>query len=238
MFDGMEPPARKPKRESKRKTRYSGADGKPQIELIPRNENQKLYIEALQTGDLVIATGSAGTGKTYVSATHAANLYQQKTIDKIVITRPHVPLGQDIGFLPGDLYEKTAPWALPVLDVFIRHLGKGVVETAIKSGNIEIVPLALMRGRSFDDCVALCDETQNMTVHELKALLTRAGENCQIVLSGDVEQTDLAEQSGLSKIVHMAKKYGIGRVVEFDDKDIVRSNLCRQWIKAFKSEGL
>jgi phosphate starvation-inducible PhoH-like protein len=101
---------------------------------------------------------------------------RRKKIDKIVITRPHVAVGKELGFLKGDLQEKTMPWALPVLDVLEKHLGKGTVETGIKNGNIEMAPLALMRGRSFDNAFIIVDETQNITTHELKMLLTRVGE--------------------------------------------------------------
>jgi phosphate starvation-inducible PhoH-like protein len=189
--------------------------------------------------DQVIVCGPAGTGKTYVAASHAASLYNTKQIDKIIITRPHIEVGKGIGFLPGDLTEKVLPWALPVLDVLEQHLGKGKVETAIKNGNIEIVPLALIRGRSFDNALIIVDEAQNLTVPEMKAMLTRVGENSQIVLDGDVEQTDLKETSGLAKIVHLAKKYSLPiPVIEFTIEDVVRSDICKQWLQVFKDEGI
>jgi len=141
--------------------------------------------------------------------------------------------------LPGSLEEKTYPWALPVLDVLIKHLGKGAVETGIKSGNIEMAPLALMRGRSFENAFIIVDETQNITTHELKMLLTRVGENSTIVLNGDVQQSDLKEADGLSKVIHLAKKHLLPvSVIEFGVDDIVRSDICAQWVRVFMKENL
>ena len=226
-------------KKTRRKTTYKGADKKPTIELLARNSNQQLYIDALKSSSQVIVFGPAGTGKTYMASTYAANQYITKAIDKIVITRPHVAVGKELGFLKGDLTEKTMPWALPVLDVLEKHLGKGVVETGIKNGNIEMAPLALMRGRSFDDAFIIVDETQNITTHELKMLLTRVGDNSTIVLNGDVQQSDLKEADGLSKVIHLAKKYMLPvPIIEFGVEDIVRSDICKQWVKIFMEEKL
>ena len=187
----------------------------------------------------VLVLGPAGTGKTYVTATYAADLYTLKEIDKIVITRPHIAVGKDIGFLPGSLEEKVYPWALPVLDVLEKHLGKGAVETGIKNNNIEMAPLALMRGRSFDNAFIIVDETQNITTHELKMLLTRVGDGSTIVLNGDVQQSDLKEADGLTKIIHLAKKHMLPvPIIEFGVDDIVRSDICAEWVKVFMKEGL
>jgi|TARA_R110000787_G_scaffold186659_1_gene298417 phosphate starvation-inducible PhoH-like protein len=196
-------------------------------------------LEALKSSRQVFILGPAGTGKTYVTATYAADLYTMKEIDKIVITRPHVAVGKELGFLKGDLTEKTMPWALPVLDVLEKHLGKGAVETGIKNGNIEMAPLALMRGRSFDNAFIIVDETQNITTHELKMLLTRVGEGTTIVLNGDVQQSDLKEADGLTKVIHMAKKHMLPvPIVEFDMDDIIRSDITKMWVKTFYAEGI
>ena len=223
----------------KRATKYKGAANKPLVHLIPKTENQALYMKALMEEKQVICMGPAGTGKTYVVATHAANRYISKDIHKIIITRPHVPVGRDIGFLKGDLADKTLPWAMPVLDVLEQHLGKGAVETGLKNGNIEVAPMALMRGRSFDNAYIIVDEAQNITIPELKMVVTRVGENSTLVLNGDTKQSDISEQSGLSKAIHLAKKYNISApVVEFTTDDIIRSDVCKQWIIAFDEEGL
>ena len=228
----------KPRR-TRRKTNYKNSDKKQTSGLTPRTDNKKLLIDALREHSQVFILGPAGTGKTYVTATYAADLYTLKEIDKIVITRPHIAVGKDIGFLPGTLEEKTYPWALPVLDVLQKHLGKGAVETGIKNDNIEMAPLALMRGRSFDNAFIIVDEAQNITTHELKMLLTRVGEGSTIVLNGDVQQSDLKEADGLSKVIHLAKKHMLPvPVIEFGVEDIVRSDICAQWVKVFMKEGV
>ncbi len=231
-------PPKKPTR-TRRKTNYKGASAKKTSGLVPRTDNQKALIDALKSSSQVFILGPAGTGKTYVTATYAADLYTLKEIDKIVITRPHVAVGKELGFLKGDLQEKTMPWALPVLDVLEKHLGKGTVETGIKNGNIEMAPLALMRGRSFDNAFIIVDESQNITTHELKMLLTRVGEGSTIVLNGDTQQSDLKEADGLSKVIHLAKKYMLPvPIIEFGLTDIVRSDICAEWVKVFMKEKL
>jgi phosphate starvation-inducible PhoH-like protein len=228
----------KPKR-TRRKTTYKGAATKKVSGIVPKTEKQKELLDALKASSQVFILGPAGTGKTYVTATYAADLYTTKEIDKIVITRPHVAVGKELGFLKGDLQEKTMPWALPVLDVLEKHLGKGTVETAIKNGNIEMAPLALMRGRSFDNAFIIVDETQNITTHELKMLLTRVGEDTTIVLNGDIQQSDLKEADGLSKVIHLAKKHMLPvPIIEFGVDDIIRSDICAQWVKVFMKENL
>ena len=234
MDDFPEKPTR-----SRRKTNYKGADKKSTSGLVAKTTKQKALIEALQGNKQVFILGPAGTGKTYVTATYASDLYTKKQIDKIVITRPHVAVGKELGFLKGDLNEKTMPWALPVLDVLEKHLGKGTVETGIKNGNSEMAPLALMRGRSFDNAFIIVDETQNITLHELKMVLTRVGEGTTIVLNGDVMQSDLKEADGLTKVIHLAKKHMLPvPVIEFGVEDIVRSGITAMWVKTFMEENI
>lgn len=236
-MDNLEPPKKQTR--TRRKTNYKNSTAKPTSGLVPRTEKQRMLLDALKTNTQVLVLGPAGTGKTYVTATYAADLYTTKEVDKIVITRPHVSVGKDIGFLPGTLEEKTYPWALPVLDVLEKHWGKGMLETAIKNGNVEMAPLALMRGRSFENSFIIVDETQNITTHELKMLLTRVGEGSIIVLNGDVQQSDLKEADGLSKIIHLAKKHMLPvPIIEFGLDDIVRSDICAQWVRVFYKERL
>lgn len=224
---------------TRRKTNYKNAANKNTSGIMPKTVKQKELLDHLKTHNQIFILGPAGTGKTYVTATYAADLYTLKEIDKIVITRPHVAVGKELGFLPGTLEEKTYPWALPVLDVLEKHLGKGVVDTAIKNGNIEMAPLAMMRGRSFEKAFIIVDETQNITTHELKMLLTRVGEGSTIVLNGDVQQSDLKEADGLSKVIHLAKKHMLNvAIVEFGIGDIIRSDICAEWVKVFMKEGL
>jgi|TARA_R110000787_G_scaffold115275_4_gene225202 phosphate starvation-inducible PhoH-like protein len=231
----------KPKARSRKaaETTYKGAAKKTTSGIVPKTDNQGKLIKAITESSQVIVFGPAGTGKTYVTATLASDMYLTKEIEKIVITRPMVSVGKDIGILPGELLDKVAPWALPVLDILIKHLGKATVEIALKSGNIEIAPLALMRGRSFDDAFIICDEAQNITTAELKMLLTRVGEGTTIVLNGDVQQTDLKGDSGLVTITNVAKKHKLPvPVVEFNLDDIVRSDICAMWVRAFYAEGI
>lgn len=232
-----EPPKKQTR--TRRQTTYKGAATKPTSGILPRTDKQRELIEAILSSKQVLTLGPAGTGKTYVTATVAADLYTLKEIDKIVITRPHVAVGKDIGFLPGTLEEKAQPWALPVLDVLVKHLGKGAVDTALKSGNIEVATLALMRGRSFDNSFIIVDETQNIEIPEIKMLLTRVGEGSTIVLNGDIQQSDLKGQSGLAKVIHLSKKHMLDvPVIEFGIDDIVRSGICAEWVKVFMKEGL
>lgn len=231
----MQEPAQKRTRRSK--TKFD--NDKTSLTLLPKTERQKDYINALDTASQVVVFGPSGTGKTYVVSSYAASLYHTKAIDKIVITRPHVAVGKELGFLKGDLEDKTKPWAMPVIDVLEEHLGKGVVETGIKNGNIEIAPLALMRGRSFNNAFIICDESQNITFHELKMLLTRVGQNTKLVLNGDIMQSDLKEADGLSKIVHLVKKHMLPvPIVEFQVEDIIRSDMTKMWVEVFVKEGI
>ena len=237
MKNDPEPPKKQTR--SRRKTTYKGASEKAVSGIVPKTVNQGKLIQAINTSQQVLILGPAGTGKTYVTATCAADLYTLKEIDKIVITRPHVAVGKDIGFLPGTLEEKAQPWALPVLDVLTKHLGKGTVETGLKAGNIEVATLALMRGRSFDNAFIIVDEAQNIEIPEIKMLLTRVGEGSTIVLNGDIQQSDLKGTSGLAKIIHLAKKHMLDvPVVEFGVDDIVRSGICAEWVKVFMKEGI
>lgn len=230
----------KPK--GKRASRYKGATEENQSKLVslePLNDNQKLYLQALSNSDQVIVCGYSGTGKTYIAATYAANLYASHVVDKIVITRPVVSVGKDLGYFPGTLDEKMMPWVAPVLEVLVAQLGKGTVETAIKNGNIEVAPLSTMRGRSFKNTFIILDEASNTTVAEMMMFLTRVGKGCKVVINGDVRQQDIKEQSGLSKVFHLIKKYNMPiPIVEFQVEDIVRSDFVKEWIKVFTEEGL
>lgn len=230
----------KPK--GKRISRYKKSEEEAEaklFDLTPLNENQRLYLDALDKSPQTIVCGYSGTGKTFLAASKAANMYLTKQVDKIILTRPNVSVGKDLGYFPGDLNEKFGPWAAPVLDVLQERLGKGVVETGIKNGNIELSPMSVMRGRSFKHAFVILDEAQNTSIPEMKMFLTRIGEGSRVVINGDIKQSDIKEQSGLSKIIHLAKKYQMDiPVIEFGIEDIVRSDICKQWLIAFEQERL
>lgn len=209
------------------------------IKLIPKTVKQSEYLAALLSADQTIVLGPAGTGKTYVAATYAAQQFAVKNIHKIILTRPNVAAGKSIGFFPGTLEDKMLPWMMPVVEVLVKHLGRAVFDIASKNGNIEVAPFETMRGRSFENAFVLLDEAQNTTIDELKMFLTRVGEGSKVVLNGDISQTDLKENSGLKKIIHMVKSHMLPiPVVEFGVEDIVRSSLCKLWIETFIKEGI
>ena len=205
------------------------------IEISAKTYNQQIYARALNEDPLIFVTGCAGTGKTYMAATMAAKMYYEGAIDKIVITRPNVTAGsKSIGFFKGTLHEKMAPWVSPLIDVFIKHLGKQKVEAMMKDENIIVEPFETMRGKSFDNAFIILDEAQNTTYVELKMFLTRIGEDTKVVINGDIAQTDLDEKSGFRRIIHIIKSQMLPfPVIEMTQDDIVRSDVCATWIKAF-----
>lgn len=224
---------------TKRRSKYAENHPKQGIHLLPKNERQREYIEALRTAPQVIVTGPAGTGKTWVAGTKAAQLFHAGQIDKIILTRPNVAAGRSLGFFPGTLEEKMGPWCVPYLEVLEEHLGKEVLDIAIKNKNIDIVPFEVMRGRTFKNAFVVLDEAQNASAHELKMFLSRIGENAQCVLNGDILQTDLREGSGLAKIITVVKQQMLPvPVIEFTMDDIVRSDICAMWIKALHKAGI
>jgi phosphate starvation-inducible protein PhoH and related proteins len=199
---------------------------------------QAKYLAALKSSQQIVVLGPAGTGKTWIAATHAADLFRAGRIDKIILTRPNVPCGRSLGFFPGSLQEKFAPWAVPIADAIKERIGDAAFDIALKRGNIEMAPFEVMRGRSWKNAFILLDEAQNTTVAEIKTFLTRVGENCVSVVNGDVNQSDIHQASGLRKMIELIHAHDLPvPVIEFEIDDIVRSGVCAMWVRAFEGEG-
>jgi phosphate starvation-inducible PhoH-like protein len=203
------------------------------------NPTQADYLDALRKSPQVIVLGPAGTGKTWIAATHAADLYRNRQIDRIILTRPNVPCGRSLGFFPGSLEDKFAPWAVPVAEAIKERIGKAAYDIALKNGAIELVPFEVMRGRSWKNAFVLLDEAQNATPTEIKTFLTRVGEDCTMVINGDISQCDLDRDSGLRVVIDIVAKQSLPvPVIEFGRADIVRSGLCAMWVSAFAEANL
>lgn len=201
-------------------------------EIKPLNYIQEVYMDAIKSNDIVFGVGSAGTGKTFVSASYAASQLFHRKIDKIILTRPNIEVGASLGFLPGTLEEKYSPYLDPFENVLSRSLGKGFYEWALKNKTIEPKPLGFMRGATFENSIVLVDEAQNLTKTEFKMLLSRIGRSCKMILSGDPSQCDITGSGLQDAITRLEGIEGI-EVVRFLDSDIVRSRLCKQIILAY-----
>ena len=202
-------------------------------DVKPLNFIQGEYLEAIKSNEIIFGIGSAGTGKTFVASSYAAGELFHRRIEKIILTRPNVETGRGLGFLPGELEEKYAPYLDPFDQVFKRSLGAGFYEYALKTKTIDPKPLGFMRGASFENSIILVDEVQNMTKTEFKMLLSRIGRNCKVILSGDPDQTDISD-SGLKDAVDRLEGLQGIEVVRFLDEDIVRSKMCKQIIIAYR----
>jgi phosphate starvation-inducible PhoH-like protein len=202
-------------------------------EVQPLNYIQGEYLDAIKSNQIIFGIGSAGTGKTYIAAQYAASELYHRRVEKIILTRPNIETGKGLGFLPGTIEEKYAPYLAPFDSIFTKALGKGFYEYALKSKDIEPVPLGFMRGSTFENCIVLVDECQQMTKEEYKMLLSRIGKNCKMIFSGDGEQSDI-EYSGLEDALDRLDGIAGIEIVEFLDEDIVRSKMCKQIIMAYR----
>ena len=214
---------------------------KQRVIINARNANQKLYLSKLyaEQTSIVLAIGPAGTGKTMLAVQYGIKLYQEGIVDKIVVTRPAVSVDEDLGFLPGTLNEKMAPWTRPIFDVLSEYYQKKDIEKMLEEGTIEISPLAYMRGRTFKNAYIVADEMQNATVNQMKMLLTRLGEGSKMVVTGDLAQADRLSDNGLIDFCNLleTKEYLEHiDIVRFDARDIERHNAVKEILAIYGDE--
>ncbi len=206
--------------------------------INPRTANQSAFIEAMNTHDLTFGMGPAGTGKTYLAVAKAVAEMEAKKVDKIILTRPAVEAGENLGFLPGDLKEKIDPYLRPLYDALYEMLPRDIVDKKIQNGEIEIAPLAYMRGRTLSHAVVILDEAQNTTPMQMKMFLTRLGEGSKMVVNGDLTQTDLPRgmESGLKEAERVLSKITEVAFIQFDDHDVVRHGLVSKIVNAYAKD--
>ncbi|MBR6315210.1 MAG: PhoH family protein, partial [Clostridia bacterium] len=209
------------------------AKGKP---IKPKTLGQKKYIEAIRQKTIVLGVGPAGTGKTYLAVAMAVSAFRAKEVERIILTRPAVEAGEKLGFLPGDLQQKVDPYLRPLYDALFDMLGAEQFQRYQERGNIEVAPLAYMRGRTLDDSFIILDEAQNTTPEQMKMFLTRLGFGSKIVVTGDITQIDLPDgkRSGLVDVIKILKHVEDIETIRFTEKDVVRHRLVQDIIKAYE----
>ena len=210
---------------------------KQEVTILPRNKNQESYVLKLldDTKDIVFGIGPAGTGKTLLAVQVAVKLFKEGAVDKIIVTRPAVSVDEDLGFLPGTLEQKMAPWTRPIFDVLREYFDAKQIEGMIEEGIIEIAPLAYMRGRTFKKSFILADEMQNATPNQMKMLLTRLGEESQMAVTGDLAQADRIKDNGLIDFTDRLVQSNSAHIdiVNFGQGDIERHNAVKEVLKVW-----
>jgi len=211
-----------------------------QVKILPRNRNQEQYVLQLldETKDIVFGIGPAGTGKTLLAVQVAVKLFKEGQIDKIIVTRPAVSVDEDLGFLPGTLEQKMAPWTRPIFDVLREYFNAREIEGMIEEGIIEIAPLAYMRGRTFKNSFILADEMQNATQNQMKMLLTRLGEGSMMAVTGDLAQADRLKDNGLIDFTDRLAEANLSHIdiVNFGQGDIERHEAVKEVLKIYGDE--
>lgn len=203
--------------------------------IVPKTPTQRRYIDAIEKYDVVIAIGPAGTGKTYLAMAMAVSALTRKEVSRIILARPAVEAGEKLGFLPGDMYAKVNPYLRPLYDALFDMMDMERANRLIERGEIEIAPLAFMRGRTLNDSFVILDEAQNATAEQMKMFLTRLGFHSKAVVTGDITQVDLPADrvSGLIQIRNVLQNISGIEFVYFDDRDVVRHRLVQEIIKAY-----
>jgi len=209
------------------------AQGKP---VRPKTRGQEIFIQAMRQKDLVFAVGPAGTGKTFLAVAYGVALLKEKSVQRLVISRPILEAGEKIGFLPGDIYQKVDPFFRPLYDALFDLLGPEKTQRYIERGIIEVAPLAYMRGRTFDNAFIILDEAQNTGNEQMKMLLTRMGLGSKMVVTGDITQIDLPKpkESGLVRALEILKGFEEIAIVYLKESDIVRHRLVQKIVRAYK----
>ena len=211
----------------------------PKKSIIPRSEKQKKYVRALRQGEIIISTGPAGTGKTFLAVAIGLTMLLEKKIERIILSRPAVEAGERLGFLPGDMKEKVDPYLRPLYDSLYDLFHFEKIQRMIEIGDIEIAPLAFMRGRTLKNSFAILDEAQNATDTQIKMFLTRIGENSKIVVNGDPSQIDLPNKSmsGLDRSKKLLSHLNEISIIDFDHSDVVRHPLVSKIVKAYSNHN-
>ncbi len=211
----------------------------PKKSIIPRSEKQKKYVRALRQSDIVISAGPAGTGKTFLAVAVGLTMLLEKKIERLILSRPAVEAGERLGFLPGDMKEKVDPYLRPLYDSLYDLFHFEKIQRMIEIGDIEIAPLAFMRGRTLKNSFAILDEAQNATDTQIKMFLTRIGENSKIVVNGDPSQIDLPNKSmsGLDRSKKLLSHLNEISVIDFDHSDVVRHPLVSKIVKAYSNHN-
>lgn len=204
----------------------------------PKSVNQNKYTEYLNDEDnkIIVSTGPAGTGKTLFACQKAITQMKNQEIDKIVITRPIVTIEEDIGFLPGNIIKKMDPWTKPIFDIFLEYYSKSELDLLLFNGKIEICPLVFMRGRTFKNSFIIADEMQNSSPNQMKMLTTRLGINSRMVITGDLNQTDILKENGLDDFMKKVKAYKNSKLIKFvtfNNEDVERSDIVKEVINLY-----
>lgn len=202
----------------------------------PKTLGQKKYCEAIRANTITFGIGPAGTGKTYLAVAMAVTAFRAKEVNRIILTRPAVEAGEKLGFLPGDLQSKVDPYLRPLYDALFDMLGAENFQRCQERGNIEVAPLAYMRGRTLDDSFIILDEAQNTTPEQMKMFLTRLGFNSKMVVTGDITQIDLPDgkKSGLKKVMHILRDVNDIEICKFNQRDVVRHKLVQDIVNAYQ----
>ena len=217
-----------------RSTRTSG-----KRQVLPKSLNQRKYLDAIESHDIVFGIGPAGTGKTYLAMAQAVSFLLAKKVNRIILARPAVEAGEKLGFLPGDLQEKVNPYLRPLYDALYDMLDVERAERLVERGTIEVAPIAFMRGRTLNDAFVILDEAQNTTSEQMKMFLTRLGFGAKAVITGDITQIDLptGRTSGLVEAMKVVGRIEGIAFIHFDDRDVVRHQLVQQIVKAYETYG-